>query len=132
MRAAMKIPFDTLAYTQTLRKSGMEEGQANAHADALVVAVSQGVATHEDIQEMRHELKDSLRELRQEFKEDIQALREEFKGGIQALRGELKEDIEALRINAHNTLWLISLVLVVVVATNPVAMHVMKVVGLIK
>ena len=48
----MAIPFDTLAYTHTLRRAGINEQQADAHAEALVMAFSQGLATRGDLAEL--------------------------------------------------------------------------------
>ena len=45
----MTIPLDTLAHT--LRRAGINEQQADAHAEALVMAFSQGVATRGDLAE---------------------------------------------------------------------------------
>ncbi len=48
----MTIPFDTLAYTHTLRNAGVDPQQADAHAEALVMAFSQGVATRGDLTDL--------------------------------------------------------------------------------
>ncbi len=47
--AAVKITFDTHAYVRTLKNAGFSETQAEALSDGLVVAMTQGVATHDDI-----------------------------------------------------------------------------------
>ncbi len=46
---AVKITFDTHAYVRTLKSAGFSETQAEGLSDGLAVAMSQGVATHDDI-----------------------------------------------------------------------------------
>ena len=44
-----QIVFDRLAYVDRLTKTGMDDGVARAHADALDQAMRDGVATHADM-----------------------------------------------------------------------------------
>ena len=48
--------FDTLAYAQTLKAAGVEEKQAEAHAEAART-VRAGLATKADLRELKAELK---------------------------------------------------------------------------
>jgi DNA repair exonuclease SbcCD ATPase subunit len=71
---------------------------------AVINAVLADVATKQDLQQLRQELKGEIAQLRQEMKEEIAQLREELRGDItatkqdfQQLRQELKEEIAQLR-----------------------------------
>lgn len=47
---ATTVPaFDTLAYARKLKAAGVDEAQAEAHAEAVRDAVTEGVATKADI-----------------------------------------------------------------------------------
>ena len=41
--------FDTLAYARRLKEAGVDEAQAEAHAEAVRDAVTEGVATKADL-----------------------------------------------------------------------------------
>ena len=56
----METAFDTLAYAERLVRSGVDRKQATAHAEALRIALNEGVATKADIRD----LKSSIRELK--------------------------------------------------------------------
>jgi DNA anti-recombination protein RmuC len=71
---------------------------------AVINAVLADVATKQDLQQIRQELKGEMAQLRQELKEEIAQLREELGGDItatkqdfQQLRQELREEISQLR-----------------------------------
>jgi len=71
---------------------------------AVINAVLADVATKQDLQQLRQELKGEMAQLRQEMKEEIAQLREELRGDItatkqdlQQLRQELKGEIAQLR-----------------------------------
>ena len=104
--------FDTLAAVRNLEKAGMGTSQAEAVTETIRIAVFQGVATKEDIGELRREigelraetkkniaeLRAEMGELRSEMKAEIGELRAELKGDIAELRAETKADIGALRV----------------------------------
>ena len=46
---AVKITFDTHAYVRILKGAGFTETQAEGLSDGLALAMTQGVATHDDI-----------------------------------------------------------------------------------
>ncbi len=87
------VTFDTLVAVRNLEKAGMGTPQAEAVAETIRVAVFQGVASKEDIAELRAEMKADIAELRAEMKADIGELHSE----IAALRAENKADIAELR-----------------------------------
>ena len=96
--------FDTLAAVRNLEKAGMGTSQAEAVTETIRIAVFQGVATKEDIGELRTESRTDIGEVRTELKADIAELRTEIavlrtdmNAGIDGLRGEMKEDHAMLR-----------------------------------
>jgi hypothetical protein len=52
------MSFDTLAYSQKLRSSGIPSEHAEAHAEALKAALAETVATKSDVEAVRRDLKD--------------------------------------------------------------------------
>ena len=76
MRAA--IAFDTLAYANKLKSAGVEphiaEVQAEANAEMLTHLIDNTIATKQDLNEARRELKHDIHELRLEVKHDIKNL----------------------------------------------------------
>ncbi len=70
--------FDTLAAVRNLEKAGMGTSQAEAVTETIRVAVFQGVASKEDIGELRAELKADIGELRAATQADIAELRVEI------------------------------------------------------
>jgi len=71
---------------------------------AVINAILADVATKQDLQQLRQELREEISQLRQEMrgeitatKQDIQQLRQELKGEIAQLRQEMKEEIAQLR-----------------------------------
>jgi uncharacterized protein involved in exopolysaccharide biosynthesis len=71
---------------------------------AVINAVIADVATKQDLQQLRQELREEISQLRQEMrgeitatKQDIQQLRQELKGEMAQLRQEMKEEIAQLR-----------------------------------
>ncbi len=59
--------FDTLAAVRNLEKAGMGSSQAEAVTETIRVAVFQGVATKEDIGELRSATQSDIAELRAEI-----------------------------------------------------------------
>lgn len=71
----MNVAFDTLAYTKHLKQAGISDAQAEAQAEALAIAISEQIATKEDIRELKEITKNDIREV----KEEIKDLRREMK-----------------------------------------------------
>ena len=55
--------FDILAYVRRLRSVGVPQEQAEAHAEALSEAVTETLATKQDLRELAQATKQDLREL---------------------------------------------------------------------
>ena len=84
--------FDTLTVSKELQDAGIEA----KHAEAIAWAVKQGqgdLATKQDLNLLKTELKSDIEQLRTELKSDNKHL----KSDIDHLRTELKSDIEQLK-----------------------------------
>ena len=55
--------FDTLAYARKLKAAGVGEAQAEAHAEAVRDAVTEGVATKADIRDLKADVRDLKTEI---------------------------------------------------------------------
>ncbi|MDE2689115.1 MAG: hypothetical protein OXI49_01255 [Acidobacteriota bacterium] len=85
--------FDTLAAVRNLEKAGMGTSQAEAVTETIRVAVFQGVASKEDIGELRAATQADIAELRVEVGE----LRAATQADIAELRSEMKAETSDLR-----------------------------------
>ncbi len=97
MKTNMRIPFDTLAYTNTLRKAGIDEACANAHAEALIMAFTQGVATHEDIKDLDSKMTVEFVKVRSEMSEEFTKVRSEMSEEFTKVRSEMSEEFTKVR-----------------------------------
>ena len=89
--------FDTLAAVRNLEKAGMGTSQAEAVTETIRVAVFQGVASKEDIGELRAATQDDIAELRAATQADIAELRAATQADIAELRAATQADIAELR-----------------------------------
>jgi len=55
--------FDKLAYLDRLKRAGISEDHARAHAEAINDALRESVATKRDIETVRHEIEAVRREI---------------------------------------------------------------------
>ena len=61
---ATTVPaFDTLAYARKLKAAGVDEAQAEAHAEAVRDAVTEGVATKADVRDLKADVRDLKTEI---------------------------------------------------------------------
>ena len=65
------VAFDTLSYARRLKAAGVDEAQAEAHAEAVRDAITEGVATKDDLDRGLASLRTDMAELRAEFKADV-------------------------------------------------------------
>jgi hypothetical protein len=74
--------FDKLIYMDRLKRAGINEDQARAHAEAMNDALRESVATHSDIAG----LKSDIAGLKLEVKSDIAAIRNELAIAVRDLK----------------------------------------------
>ncbi len=99
--------FNALKYVEELRNAGMPEKQAEAQIRVLNEVVDSELASKQNVETVRKELKRDIKELelkietvRKELKRDIKEL--ELK--IETVRKELKRDIKELELRLTHTL----------------------------
>jgi uncharacterized protein involved in exopolysaccharide biosynthesis len=87
-------PFDTLKLARALRdKAGFSQEHAEATADALADAVSEQVATKQDIRDVGTEVE----ALRSEMQAEFAAVRSEMQAEFAAVRSEMQAEFAAVR-----------------------------------
>jgi hypothetical protein len=59
-----QILFDKLTYIDRLKRAGIDEGQARAHAEAMDEALRESVATKSDIAAVRADIKSEIAAVR--------------------------------------------------------------------
>jgi hypothetical protein len=74
MDRLVAIAFDTLEYARRLRQAGFDERQAEGMTQALVIAMTDTLATKRDLSELQVLLKADMRELELRLKADMAAL----------------------------------------------------------
>ncbi len=120
MGQAMEQVMFSEEYYKALRDGDIPEKQALAMSHALRIALHQGVATHDDMRALDHRM--------EILEEDVKGLKEDVKG----LKGDLKSlrgDVDGLK-GAFGSMKLLMYVTIALVAlTNPVAMHVFRLIG---
>ena len=90
------LAFDTLAYARRLKEAGVDDAQAEAHAEAVRDAVTEGVATKAD-------LETSIAGLRTDLKADVARL----EGKIENVEAKIencatKAEIESIDAKIEN------------------------------
>jgi len=93
------VAFDTLTYARRLREVGVPQEQAEAHAEALAAAVTETLATKQDLRELatKQDLAATNRDLAavmQELRESTASLRQE----LRELAATTKQDMRELEL----------------------------------
>jgi hypothetical protein len=73
--------FDRLAYVDRLRAAGVDESQARAHAEALDVALRDGVASKTDIDRLETKLSSDIDRLEAKIETTTTNLKVEIRAG---------------------------------------------------
>jgi len=79
--------FDTLAYASKLKEAGLTDKQAKVHANAMISAVNENLATKMDIELVKRDIKELEVSLRRDMKEMETALRHD----IELVKKDIKE-----------------------------------------
>ena len=93
--------FDTLSYVRRLKAAGVDEAQAEAHAEAVRDAVTEGVATKDDLDAGLAAARIDSDKGFAELKADVVRLEDKMatKDDVAELKVELKADVAALRVD---------------------------------
>ena len=119
------LAFDTLAAARRLKKVGMEESHAEAVAESLRDAVTGSVATKQDLDAAKWELREEITGVKAEItavkaevRGEIAAFKAEIRGEIAAFKAEVREEIAAVKAETKAIKWvmvsLLGLMLMVV------------------
>ena len=91
------LAFDTLTAARRLKKVGMEEAHAEAVAESLRDAVTGSVATKQDLDAAKAELREEITAFKAEVREEIAAFKAEVREEITAFKAEVREEIAAVK-----------------------------------
>jgi hypothetical protein len=86
---AEQLLFDKLTYMDRLKRAGISEEHARAHAEAMEGALHEGVATSAEVTILGTALRAEMAALRTELRAEMAALRAEMRADMAALRSEM-------------------------------------------
>ena len=87
------VAFSTLQYAKKLIQAGFTENQAEIQVEAMTDLLDTNVASREDIQLLKQDVK----QVRQDLKQDINQVQQELKQDINQVEQTLKQDISLTR-----------------------------------
>ncbi|RZT05486.1 hypothetical protein SAMN05216319_5219 [Duganella sp. CF402] len=93
----MPIKFDTREYAKTLAEAGVPQDQADAHAQALLAALSEGTVTPGEVVVLKAEVMARIDALKAEVMARIDAVKAEVMGRIDAVKAEVMAQIDAVK-----------------------------------
>jgi hypothetical protein len=95
MKRAMadQLLFDKLAYIDRLKRAGIDEGQARAHAEAMDEALRESLPTRTDLAAVKADLTADIALVKADLTADIALV----KADIALVKSELAADIAGLR-----------------------------------
>ena len=99
--AGVKIAFDTHAYVRTLKNAGFSETKAEGLSDGLAVAMTQGVATHDDIVGLDGRI-DTLDAKIEALDAKIDHVHENLNSKIDHVQGNLNSKIDYVQENLNS------------------------------
>ena len=112
----MSVVFDKLSFVKRLEDAGTSSRpQPDTLSDAFHQAVSETVATKQDVTEVRKDLSNEIALLRTEFKYELNQLRTEVQQQSALTRAEVKTGLAELkRGDSETRVWAVSLAATVV------------------
>lgn len=87
----MNMAYNSLNYAQKLKRLGVPEKQANAHAQVLADFTESHLATKNDIEELRLATKNDIKELRIEMFEMGTSIRSDMKDMEAGIRSDMND-----------------------------------------
>jgi hypothetical protein len=92
------VAFDALTYVRRLREVGVPQEQAEAHAEALAAAVTETLATKQDMRELAATTKQDLHALAAVTKRDLRELALTTKQDLREHALATKHDLRELEL----------------------------------
>ena len=81
--------FDTLVYARRLKEAGVDDAQAEAHAEAMRDAITESVATKADIARLEAKIDTKHTDLKAEIDTGLAGLKAEIDTGLAGLKAEI-------------------------------------------
>ena len=103
------IAFDTLAYVKHLREAGVDPKQAEAQAEALSLAISENLATSEELKALELNLRSEIERLDINLRSEIEKLEFNLRAEIEKLGLELRAELRDSQMTIIK--WLVPLLL---------------------
>ncbi len=98
-----QITFDKFEYVERLKSGGIPHEQAKVHAEALDMAMHDGLETRttlkQEMQSVETTLQQEIRDVETTLRQEIQNVETTLRQEIQDVRTELKADIQRLKDN---------------------------------
>ena len=105
------INFDTLKAAKSLQDAGFETRQAEAVVGMVTYALSEGLATREDVRDLKSSIEVDVRDLKssievdvRDLKSSIAALDVKIDNGLAALDSKIDRSVAALNVKIDNGL----------------------------
>jgi len=102
----MSIAFDTLEYARRLRQIGFDEKQAEGMTQALATAMTDTLATKQDLSELQVLLKADIRDVQRLLKADIREVQLLLQAEIREVHLRVKADMAELEARLESRLTL--------------------------
>ncbi len=133
MGSDMRVLFDTEEYVTTLTDGGVPEKQAHAMSRGLSRAFNQGIATSEDIVRLEGKTDGAEKGLSAK----LDGVEKRLEAKLDGMEGRLSAKLDGVekslntKIDAHKDRMemLMYLTIALVALTNPVSMHIFKLIG---
>ncbi len=93
----MNMAYDSLNYARKLKRLGIPEKQANAHAQVLADFTESHLATKGDIKELRADMQEMGALIRSEVKDTEASIRSDMKAIEVSIRSDMKDTEAAIR-----------------------------------
>jgi predicted phage-related endonuclease len=107
------IAFDTLVYAKKLKSVGFTEAQAEALAESQAQLIESRLATKQDIELVRRDMK----ELEASLKRDMKELEVSLKGDMKASDVSLKRDLKEMEMRLTIRMGILIAASIAIVAT---------------
>ena len=98
------INFDTLKAAKSLQDAGFEARQAEAVVGMVTYALSEGLATKEDVRDLKSSLQSSIDALDVKIDNGLAALDSKIDSSVAALDSKIDRSVAALELKIDNGL----------------------------
>jgi len=93
----MPIKFDTRQYAKTLAEAGIPQDQADAHAQALLAALSEGTVTPGEVVVLKAEVMARIDSVKAEIMTQVDSVKAEVMARVDAVKAEVMARVDAVK-----------------------------------